>query len=206
MKDNFASDSGFWLYGGSAYRDLQNAYVVLTQPTSRKTVGLVWLKQDVRSDFTVSFRYRIGGGGGADGMVFMFYKKKDYTPGTGGSLGFADANCLAVPGYGIEFDTWKNSGDCGIFDPTPNEVALIKDHPKNHVVSVQDNRTNDNQWHTATVLVQHENIAVSIDGAVVLRWSGPLDKTYGGMGFASGVGDAANWHIIDDVQIVPVGP
>ena len=86
--DDFSIDTEMWTYIGNAYRDFANEYVVLTEDGDWQ-VGVAWFSQSIFSPFTAEFRYKVGGGTGADGMVFMFYKRMDYTPGAGGHLGFS---------------------------------------------------------------------------------------------------------------------
>jgi len=191
FEDNFSTDTGMWSYKGSAYRDSQNNYIVLTENKDNQA-GVVWFKQDIYSPFNIEFKFKCGGGSGADGMVFMFYKKKDYDPSIGGSLGFIG------PGYGVEFDNFKNSE---FNEPSENHIAIIKDNVSNHLIFKDDSRTEDNQWHNAKIIVKEFSIEVYVDSALVLNWSGTIDRSYGGLGFGGGTGSFNNWHIIDDARI-----
>jgi WD40 repeat protein len=112
---------------------------------------------------------------------------------------------LPVPGYGIEFDSWYNSER---LDPSSNHIALIKDRASNHLKSVDDGRTEDYQWHQVKIEVGDSSVAVYVDGGLVFTWSGTIDRTHGGMGFAAATGAYTNWHLIDDVKIttLPTGP
>lgn len=89
IADDFSADSGLWSYVGSAYRDAGAGNVVLTQNNNAQ-VGVLWLRdREIRDrKFTVEFSYLAGGGTGADGIVLMFYKNKNYSPGGGGVIGF----------------------------------------------------------------------------------------------------------------------
>ena len=195
FRDNFSTDSGLWTYIGDAYRDTKNEYVVLTEPKNDQ-VGVIWLKEEIRAPFTAKFRYKAGGGTGADGLVFIFYKDTNYTPNWGGSLGFVDVKRGPVPGYGIEFDNYYNP-----FDPSGNHIALIKDDVGNHIIWVDDARTEDNKWHNVTVEVSVSSVKVILDGGTLFTWSGTLNRTFGGIGFSASTGAGNNWHIIDDVEI-----
>lgn len=195
--DDFSIDTALWTYWGSAYRDGNNEYVVLTQPLDSQS-GIIWLNDEFTDSFSVRFRYKVGGGSGADGFVFMFYKSKDYEPSDGGSLAFNDKT--PAPGYGIEFDGWQNFEDTPP-DPSANHIALIKDWSGNHLVYVNDARTEDNQWHQVRVTVDSNRVDVEVDGGQVLSWQGDIDRTFGGVGFGAATGFANNWHIIDDVHI-----
>jgi len=197
IRDDFSTDTGLWTYIGSAYRDEEHEYVVLTENINDQ-VGVIWLKRNVTSPFTAEFKYKAGGGSGADGIVFMFYKQKNYEPGKGGYLGFNDAGGGEVPGYGIEFDNhyYFNS-----WDPQTSHIALIKDSVESHLIYVSDSRTGDNEWHDVKVEVSESTINVYIDGELLFTWNGTIDRTYGGIGFSAATGILNNWHIIDDVRL-----
>lgn len=200
-----------WILLNAAYWDSESENIVLTEPGS-DLVGVIWLKNNVSSPFTVEFRYIIGGGSGADGMVFMFYKDWDYKPGIGGFLGF---HCRDVgeecprdnaPGYGIEFDNYYNSkqeyGDIyGDGDPSPSHIALIKDFIGNHITYVNDSRTNDNIWHNVKLIVKEKEIFLYIDGQQTLVWNGSLNRSNNHIGFGSGIWGYDHKHIIDNFQL-----
>jgi lectin family protein len=155
-----------------------------------------------------SFKYRIGGNSylGADGMVFMFYKKKDYIPGMGGLLGFTDSNWNPVPGLGIEFDGWYN---WEFPDVSDNHIALIENSVGNHLVAVNDARTEDNLWHAVLVKFNEGQVSVSVDGGEIINYILPApDYTNTGVGFSGGVCGGKNDQILKDfvltVSAVPV--
>jgi hypothetical protein len=151
-------------------------YIILTKNEDNQA-GVVWFNQDIYSPFNIEFKFRFGGGSGADGMVFMFYKKKDYDPAIGGSLGFIG------PVYGVEFDNFKNSE---FNEPSENHIAIIKDNVSNHLIFKDDSRTEDNQWHNAKIIVKETSIEVYVDSTLVLNWSGTIDRSYGGLCFVGG--------------------
>ncbi len=209
--DDFSIDTGMWTYIGNAYRDFANEHVVLTENRDWQT-GVAWFSQSIFSPFTAEFRYKAGGGTGADGMVFMFYKQMDYTPGAGGHLGFSirisPSEAEPVPGYGIEFDNYLNGEHYAANDPSSNHIALLKDNVNRHLMYVDDLRTEDNKWHSARIVVGDSTIKVYVDEELVITWEGTIDRTYGGIGFSATTGGLTNWHIIDDVDILipPVFP
>ena len=205
--DDFSSDSGMWEFLGSAYRDQVNQYLVLTEPVN-DLGGVAFFNITSRTCFTANFSYRAGGGSGADGFAMFFYKQKYSSFGYGGTLAFNDlyANLTykIIPGYGIEFDNWQNIERPGLIehgDPSSNHIALIKDHAGNHLVSVDDARTEDNVWHDVSITVSESSIGVMVDEELVFQWNGTIDRTYDYFGFCSGTGSATNWHIIDNFSI-----
>ncbi len=197
IRDDFSSDSGLWEYTGSAYWDSSNGYVVLT-PTVDWQVGAIWYKGEVSPPFTINFKYLAGGGTGADGLVFMFCKNKTYDYGYGGALGFNPYESGSAEGYGIEFDNFQNN-----FDPSERHIALIKDSAANHLVYVNDDRTEDNNWHNVTVAVGTSSVTVFLDGSQLFSWSGTIDASYKFLGFSGSTGVYNNWEIIDDVELIP---
>jgi hypothetical protein len=197
VADDFSRDTGLWSYSGNAYRDAQNGYIALT-PNNDLQVGNIWLNQDIASPFTIEFRYKAGGGTGADGLTLMFYKDKNYEPGKGGWMGFNPETGEVAPGYGIEFDNYENSD---FSDPIERHIALIKDSVVNHLRSAGDQRTEDNQWHQVKVEVNTLSIVAYVDGDQVINFEGDILKNYGGLGFSAATWSYNNWHLIDDVRI-----
>lgn len=212
LLDDFSSNPlENWIFLNAAYWDSELENIVLTEPGS-DLVGVMWLKNNISSTFTVEFDYKIGGGSGADGMVFMFYKDWDYKPGIGGFLGF---HCRDVgeacsrdnaPGYGIEFDNYYNSkkeyGDIyGEGDPSPSHIALIKDFIGNHIAYVNDSRTDDNIWHHVKLVTGDENIILFLDDEQILVWNGPINRSNNHLGFGSGIWGYDHKHIIDNFKV-----
>ena len=213
FSDDFSKDTGAWQYFGSAYRDTTNKYLVLT-PSGYEQAGVAFFNTPINGAFTANFRFKAGGGNcQGDGFTMFFYKQKYSTADSsysGSRLGFNSASI--IPGYGIEFDSWQNipwdfqtvagTQQNPQGDPSSDHVALIKDYTGNHLTYVDDSRVADNNWHSATVIVQASSVSVSIDQTVVLQWSGTLDRAFDGFGFSgSDGGTATDWHIIDDFSI-----
>jgi hypothetical protein len=163
------------------------------------------------TEWQVRFRYRVGrsGGqsGGGDGFVFMFYKDKDAygVPDSGSYMGFEVLDprrgTIPVVGYGLQFDNFSYHG-C---DPTLNDyIAIIRDAVCNSaLVWREDDRTNDNTWHTVQVTFREGAIKVVIDEETT--WNLKLDNpnyTFSGVGFGAGTGAAVEDNEIDDFQLL----
>ena len=210
VEDHFGVDSGSWIYRGTARLLGDKGYVSLTTTGSNR-VGVIWLDSAVTQPFVAEFRYNIGGGTGGDGMVFMFYKNRDYSPGAGGCLGFVprtggfSRRCANDDrGYGIEFDGWQNDSDDFAgwpADPSKNHIALIKGTPGNHLKFANGPTTEDSVWHNVRVNVGTNSVNVAVDGRGVLSWRGVIDRRHASIGFAAATGGVTNSHIIDDVTI-----
>lgn len=198
----FTSRKGFelnkrmWMMVRDAYFDVANKYVVLTRNQNWQT-GIVWLKDGVKLPFIAEFKYKIGGGSGGDGMVFMFYKRRDYWPSEGGNLGFVPGEG-SMPGYGIEFDSNQNPD---YNDPPYPHIALVKDRPTNHLICVEDPHGCDFKWHRAKISVRESQVEVEVDGKKLLEWAGELNRVHSGIGIAASTGGRTNWHIVDDIKI-----
>jgi parallel beta-helix repeat protein len=209
FSDDFSTDSGMWKYSGSAYRDSTNQCLVLTEPVNDQG-GVALFNNTFTDCFTANFSYRAGGGTGADGFAFFFYKQNYSAPGYGGGLAFNGPTI--IPGYGIEFDNWQNvyggepSPPYEHADPSANHIALIKDHVGNHLLYVNDLGTEDNTWHNVTVRVRFSSVKVLVDGSFIFQWNGTLDRALNCFGFCGGTGSGTNWHIIDNfvVSIDPI--
>jgi len=213
--DDFSVDSGMWEYLGSAYRDPTNQFLVLTEPVSNQR-GVAFFNTTFRTCFTANFSFKAGGGSGADGFVLFFYKQRYSFFHYGGTLAFNDiypnGTYKIIPGYGIEFDNWRNIERPGLIehaDPSSNHIALIKDHVGNHLLYVNDPRTEDNIWHNVSVIVKESTIRVLVDEALVFQWNGTIDRTFDSFGFCGATGAATNWHIIDNFSLkiqTPISP
>lgn len=175
--DDFSDDSDLWIYAGDAYRDSDNEYVVLTE-NKNDQAGVVWFKAGVEAPFVAEFKYKAGGGSGADGLVFMFNKQfETYSAHRGGSLGFWGS------GYGVEFDNYLDAHNS---DPSANHIALVKDGTDNHLIAFNDRRTEDNKWHDVKVSVETSGATIFVDDEEVLNWSEEINCTYDRIGFSAG--------------------
>jgi len=207
FSDDFSTDSGMWEFLGSAYRDSTNQCLVLTEPIDW-TSGVVFFKMTFAATFTANFSFKAGGGSGADGFAVFFYKQKYSSFSYGSTLAFNDkypnGTYKIIPGYGIEFDNWGNIELPNLTehaDPSANHIALIKDHTGNHLIYVNDSRTEDNMWHNVSLTVEYSSIRVLVDEDLVFLWNGTIDRTFDSFGFCAGTGAANNWHIIDNFSI-----
>ena len=196
FQDDFSTNTAMWTYYGSAART--GGYMQLT-PAVNGQVGRAWYTEPVSYDFRAEFDWRVWSGSGADGLCFLFYKKTTYLPSTGGGLGFIDNGGNAVPGYGIEFDNYLNSG----WDANNHHIALMKDSTWNHLAQVSDTRVADGAWHHTLVTVENSTIKVYVDNmnTALLSWTGTIDRTFNGFGFAAGTGGLNYNQAVDNVRI-----
>jgi hypothetical protein len=158
-----------WVLHGTAGYDSTMGSVYLTDPGGVGDNGtFVYANPIVTDQFTVTFDFRIGYGGGsrADGMGFMFQKTgADAMGGSGGALGMA-----GLDGYGLELDVYDNSA-CG--DTNGDHIGVDSlmgcSGLPNTLYESQDLTgtvdVGDANWHTATVTLQGGAMSASIDGA-----------------------------------------
>ena len=163
---------------------------ILLCPASTWSNGKAKYPFEVCEDFTVSFEYMIGGGSSADGIMLAFFAEKDSITIDGGYLNFEGCG-----GYGLEFDTYRN-----VNDSRYAHIAIVRDYVSNHLVSVDEPRVDDEQWHTAVLKVSGNNVVCTIDGDTVIDQVIEFDKTYRYMYFAASTGSCTDNHYIRNVR------
>ena len=197
--DDFSTNTGRWILTGNHLPVRTSGYMEMTDLGGSES-AVMWFDTQIVSSFNITFDFWAGGGSGADGFCFMFFKQTGYTPSTGGGLGFIDNGGNPVPGYGIEFDNWNNGAPN---DPSANHIALINNTVWNHLAYENDARTEDSTWHTVWIAVTPTSVAVSVDvqNPPVISWTGVFSILYGGLGFGAGTGGSTNYHRIDNVAL-----
>jgi hypothetical protein len=160
----------------------------------------------------VGFKFKVENEGGADGIVFMFYKDtglyKERVISIGGTLGFTvldkeEEDIEEVPGYGIEFDIYHNE-----YDPTDLEhVAVIKDLACDEEAHLEYEEIEDglprDEWCKVQIDFDRGKIRVALDGEEVLKYTlKDPDYTHTGVGFAATTGGKNNSFCIDEFQII----
>ena len=206
IEDDFEKENNLWSYMGTAHRS-DDGYAVLTENKNHEN-GAMWLKQGISMPFVTTFKYKAGGGTGADGFVFMFAKKVDELGNEGREMGFAEGN-----GYGIEFDSFYNKFHGEQTSVNRRHIALGKDKLSSgnkgdivdslamNVTEEVANKLSDDNWHDVQVRVTEDGVQLYLDGERVLVYKGKLDTTYDGFGFSAATGTENNHHYIDNVVI-----
>ncbi len=176
------------LEGDAVYDSEEDA--ILLCPAKTWSNGKAKYPFEVLEDFTVTFDYKIGGGSSADGIMLAFFAQKDSVVKDGQYMNFEGCG-----GYGLEFDTYQNSND----SPKAH-IAIVRDKVSNHLVSVDEPRVDDEEWHTANLAVNGNYITVSIDGDIIINETIEFDKTYRYMYFAASTGASTDNHYIRNVK------
>ncbi|PYI52564.1 hypothetical protein DLM86_20540 [Paenibacillus flagellatus] len=208
VEDHFDRDSGLWDLISESSEVVGHPAIVdgrmrLTD-REQSQVGTAWLKQKLSPPYDVTFKFRMYDPSDypADGIVFMFNKKQNLLPVSGGGMGFEPGN-----GYGVEFDSWWQNP----WDPVYSHVSLFKDnaeHLSNELIEqarydafIENSRIED-KWYDARIEVRPDSVKVTIDGALVMDKTGiSLDNTYAGVGFTASTGAFSSLQEIDDVVI-----
>jgi len=133
----------------------------------------------------------------------MFYKDEapyvGDTPSCGGGLGFTTADGDAIPGYGVEFDAYREEGE-----PLGRHAALIANHTDNHLVYAKDLRVSDGAWHSVEIQSLREGLSLSLDSDNLFDYAFNIaddERGHGGLGFCAATGECTNDHVIDNVLL-----
>ena len=164
----------------------------LTRAVDGRAVAVFANYELSATKWIAQFDMKIGGGDGADGLAFMFYKDESRygTPNGGGALGFIADN-KAVPGYGVAFATFGT-----------DRVSLIQDKATNVLTSTSSVSFRDNTFHFVEVSFDNGVVVVKFDGAQILQHSivNP-DYSFSGIGFSAATGAFNDNHIIDNFRL-----
>jgi len=198
------------------YWDSSTEVVYLTKAVDSKgTMAFMNYKGVLDTGFHIRFKFKAGGGDGADGFAFAFYKDKSpyETYGKcngGGNLGldaYDGTNTYQAKGYDVEFDNHDN-GDA---DPSDNHIAITETfssgsvYDNTHYGTYNTGATEDNAWHDVEIYFDKasNHIVVYLDGSKIIDFSGSPFSDYGypydGFGFGAGTGGLNNNHVIDNV-------
>ncbi|MGH7272795.1 MAG: lectin-like domain-containing protein [Polyangiaceae bacterium] len=196
-----------WQFNGSARTDVSGHLGMntgfVTELGGWLSGTIIYAHPVVTDSFTATFRVYLGGGGGADGMGFMWQTQGPTALG-------ANAGCLGMcglPGFGVEFDTYDN-GSCG--EPNANHVGVdqLSGCSGLPTMLASDNGAVPNLRGTVlTVVVQMTagKVSESIGGTTYLNQvalPGFVSGTPYYFGFAGANGGADDYHeIANDLTI-----
>jgi hypothetical protein len=160
-----------WSFNGAAVYDPTSTSARMTTAMTESVAGsVVYANAIVTDEFTATFSFRIGAGGGGqfDGMGFMLETNGPTALGSnGGGLGME-----GLTGFGAEFDIYDNSG-CG--DSNANHVGIDQLTNCNSGLPTSLWASNDlspidlddGNWHTASVeLSSGGMMSVGVDGTM----------------------------------------
>jgi hypothetical protein len=206
-----SSSPAGWNFNGSAAWDPTGPSARMTAANAASATGTVIYGHAIATDeFTASFLFRIGAGGGGrdDGMGFMIESTGPTAIGAGnGSFGMG-----GLAGYGVEFDVFNN-GQCGDtsndhvgVDSLSQCAALPTSLFASDLTGVID--IADGRWHAATVILTAGEISVSVDTkpfaqSVALTGFAPGTPFYYGFSGATG-GVSPNGGVRTEVRAVTI--
>ncbi|UCC45311.1 MAG: T9SS type A sorting domain-containing protein [Candidatus Zixiibacteriota bacterium] len=183
----------FTLYHSTEY-DSANAYVVLVG-TAIDRMGRLYLNLPVFIDtFRVSFDFFMGGGTGADGMIFAFTENRDYWGTHGGDLDF-----VGSVGYGVALSTWQNE-----WDPSEECIGLVTNGPRDYLDYwiAPNGALEGDLWRRLTVENNGGHVKVWLDDTLRLDHQiVGYEPFVGYFGFTAATGGATNRHLIDNLSI-----
>ncbi|MFZ5481634.1 MAG: hypothetical protein ACOZNI_33030 [Myxococcota bacterium] len=198
-----------WHFEGTALYDETNGWLQLTDNTTLNQVGTAFetSEQVDASLVNIDFYVYMGDGTGADGISLTALdttRMDTFLGGNGCGIGYGGGSTCtagpALPGWSIEFDTFKNNE----VDTTERDhIAFTFD---GDLVSweayVPVDELEDNGWHHVVVDVVAPHVTVTIDD---VTW---IDQDFEGnfefpayVGFTAGTGQATNYHWIDALQV-----
>jgi ABC-type transporter Mla MlaB component len=169
----------------------------LTKAVNNKGGGgtMVLADSTWENTWAIRFKFKAGGGSGADGLAFGFFHEGNaWNGGTSLSVGKS--------GYAVEMDNYKSTNDA-----TANHIAIVRTsaaeapYGYTHLARYDTGATEDNVWHSVEVKFYNNNIKIWLDGTLILDYSTTFDKTYKRFLFGGATGGATNNHIIDDIII-----
>ena len=201
------------------YWDSDEECLYITKAVKNKgAIGFMKYNGTIDTGFKIRFNFKIGGGSGADGLAFSFFK--DMSPfvtynrsSAGGRLALDAYNGTTFfqsKGYVVEFDNWDN----GAADPSANHIAITETfssegvYDNQHYSYYNTLTTEDNKWHTAEIKFDKysDHIMVYLDGNLVIDLQGSPFSDYGynfsNFSISAGTGGATNNHIIDNILLV----
>jgi len=195
-----------WEFTGAANWDATNGWLELTD-TSRYVVGTAFqTSEEVWSDnVSIGFLFYASGGSstGADGLsltVLDTTRMTSYEGVVGGALGYG-----GMPGWSVEIDTWDNTGDPGMSEPSrADHVSFVIDGASNGSgeISADIHEVEDGLWHEMQVDMSGGQLRVAIDGIVYIDQTvDDLDRFPAHLGFTAATGNITNDHLIDSLQV-----
>jgi hypothetical protein len=208
---DMSSPPGGWNFNGTAAWDSSASSARMTAANAAGANGTVIYGHAIPTDqFTASFQFRIGAGGGGrfDGMGFMIESSGPTAIGVGN----ASFGMGGLAGYGVELDIYNN-GVCG--DTSADHVGVdslseCAQQPTSLFASDLTGTIDlaDGQWHAASVRLAAGAISVFIDTKafaqdVALTGFAPSTSYYYGFSGATG-GIAPNGGVRTEVKAVTI--
>jgi hypothetical protein len=193
-----AVSSDFSLNGSATQEwDGKDGYIVLTEAAANQSGSMFWSLPLTTATFTATFTVEIGGGSGADGMVFVFLDETDPTvlSGTGSNLG-----SFGLSGYGVEFDTYFSSS---MGDLSSNHIAVTSTDDFTAIVEDSSIPTLHNGGEIAVeVFFDAGDIEVYLNGTLYISTTiSGYAITSPMFGFTAATGGLNDAHIVDDFLV-----
>ncbi|MEK7600333.1 MAG: hypothetical protein AAB462_04845, partial [Patescibacteria group bacterium] len=183
------------LSGNAAYDGATNG-VRLTSASNGQSGSVNWDFAQVPFE-RIQYRYKSGGGTGADGT--WFYSFADATPTTEYGSGLTKGYIIYFSEYhdciGITYGGFTDGNQCGTGGGA------------NPLTSVARAGMDDNNFHDIDISINYNKIIVRWDGEVVLTYSDVYTRDFSGtdFGFGARTGGSNNAHYIKGLVVTKLG-
>ena len=189
---------GDWTVNGDAVK--AGPRLTLTQAVQLQKGSAVFSTPVSSDALTVTFTSQIGGGDGADGLVFAMLDATQNTMesigGNGGGLGFS-----GLPGVAVALDTHQGAPA----DPSPNFIGLStggSDPLSLNYVATTSSVPDLRGTHTVTVTALHGTVAVALDGAQVIAPTAINLPSTVLPAFTGANGGLSDEHAVTDISLL----
>ena len=200
VTESFDKALSGWSVNGSAEHVLSSGsgYLRLTEASGNEAGTAFYSDVLTVEKFFASFSIEISGGGGADGMAFLFLGETDDTlvGGTGSQLGL-----LGLTGYAVEFDTYNS----GLYsDPNANHVAVVAtDDLSIYAADTSVVELSGTGSHDVEVYFDQGDIDVYFDGSLSISTTiADYALTDLMFGFSAATGAVTDEHAVDSFELV----
>jgi len=208
LTENFNAGPGVWTLNGDAV--LIDGHVRLTTADNDRNGTMIRppLSAEPMTSFAATFDVRIGGGSGADGVVFAAFDASLYSvnslfseegPGSHGNEPSGPGTLV------VQFDTYDNGGKGeNIIEVMNNGVTLGRYVPTFDL--------EDNQFHQVQISFRDDHLNVVITDASGLAQTAfeqlevPYTPFVSLFGFGARTGGATNEQVVDNVTFRVPGP
>jgi hypothetical protein len=205
------SSPALWNFNGSAYYDSAAQSGVITDAILSQSGTILYSNPITVDSFDASFDFRISGGGGADGFGFIFESSGNSVVTPGGSrLGIAGLN-----GYGVEFDTFGNTGACDTHNDNHIAVDSLTECSSASVTPTTLVASGtlpfilgDGAWHRCQIHFAAGVVTVTVDASTIIPAFAIPSYTPAPyyFGFGGSTGTFADRHEVRNVTITfPTG-
>jgi hypothetical protein len=200
------SSPALWNFNGSAFYDSAAQSGVITDAIGSQSGTILYRNPITVDSFDASFDFRISGGGGADGFGFIFESSGNSVVAPAGSrLGITGLN-----GYGVEFDTFGNTGSCDTHNDNHIAVDSLTECSSASATPTMLAESGtlpftlgDGAWHRCQIHFAAGVVTVTVDASTIIPAFAIPSYTPASyhFGFGGSTGTFADRHEVRNVTI-----